>query len=318
MDDGDELWDDPAIPIAPTLDEWRAMTPEAREEFLEAVIEFFDDPKWSGGEGRPHKHAINRSRDMLGLHFDSIGRSIYVEDDMNVLYPGERVFTPDILAVLDVPPVENDPRLAWVVADEGKGLDLVIEVLHNGSRRKDLVRNVERYARLGIPEYFVYDRRMQQIHGFRLEDPSAKTYARIVPQAGRYRSLVLGLDLAIQDERLRFFQGMAELFGTTDLIGRLQGMVGSLETKADRAQTDIERALADIERAQADAERAQADAERAYDALRGAVLSLLESRAIPCSGETRARVLASSDPVDLQRWALRAASASRIDDVFAT
>src|SRR5262245_36984624 len=43
--------------------------------------------------------------------------------------------------------------LAWVVAEEGKGLDFVLEVLHKGDRNKDLVENVERYAQLGIPEY---------------------------------------------------------------------------------------------------------------------------------------------------------------------
>ena len=39
------------------------------------------------------------------------------------MYPGERTFTPDLLAVLDVaqPDPDEDRRMAWVVADEGKG-----------------------------------------------------------------------------------------------------------------------------------------------------------------------------------------------------
>ena len=85
-----------------------------------------------------------------------------------MIYPGERGFSPDILAVLGVEEPDEDERLSWVVADEGKGLDFVLEVLHRGDRDKDLVENVERYAQLGIPEYFVYDRARQQIHGFRL------------------------------------------------------------------------------------------------------------------------------------------------------
>src|SRR5206468_6940193 len=64
------------------------------------------------------------------------------------------------------------------LADEGKGLDFVLEVLHRGDRKKDLVENVERYARLRIPEYFIYDRARQQINGYRLA--GAKRYQRIV------------------------------------------------------------------------------------------------------------------------------------------
>ncbi len=41
---------------------------------------------------------------------------------------------------------------------EGRGPDFILEVLHLGDRKKDLVKNVERYARLGVEEYFVYDR----------------------------------------------------------------------------------------------------------------------------------------------------------------
>ncbi|WP_437947803.1 Uma2 family endonuclease [Sorangium sp. So ce296] len=62
-----------------------------------------------------------------------------------------------------------------------------------------------RYARLGIPEYFVYDRLRQQVHGYRLPAPDAPRYQRIVPQMGRYSSAVLGLDLAVSGGKLQFF-----------------------------------------------------------------------------------------------------------------
>ncbi|XXY53191.1 hypothetical protein WME91_18855 [Sorangium sp. So ce269] len=38
-----------------------------------------------------------------------------------------------------MPQPEDDPRMAWVVADEGRGMSLVMEVLHPGDRNKDLV-----------------------------------------------------------------------------------------------------------------------------------------------------------------------------------
>src|SRR5271156_4997428 len=133
------------LPIAPTQEAWRAMTADERERFLVQVNDALSDPRRTMSEGRPHKRAKSRAVDMLGLHFKAMGRVIYVEEEMAAVYPGEEVFTPDVLAVLDVPQAEDDQRMAWVVADEGRGIDLALEVLHHGDRHKDLVENVERY-----------------------------------------------------------------------------------------------------------------------------------------------------------------------------
>lgn len=285
----------PPLPIGPTVEEWRAMTAEQRERFLVTVFDALSDPRRAMTEGRPHKKAKARAVDMLGLHFKAMGRVVYLAEEMAIVYPGEEAFSPDVLAVLDVPQPEDDERMAWVVADEGKGLDLVLEVLHHGDRKKDLVENVERYARLGIPEYFIYDRARQQIHGYQLLE-GAKHYQRLVPQSGRFHSAALGIDLAIQGGTLRFFQGMAELFGSEDLIGRLTGMVEDLEAKADEAA---------------------AKAEQAVTGLRAGVLAALEARGLACPADLRARVLSCDDPATLQRWLLRALSASIAAEVFA-
>ncbi|AUX46954.1 uncharacterized protein SOCE26_084640 [Sorangium cellulosum] len=282
--------------VAPTEEEWRAMAPAERERLLVQILDALSDPRRAMAEGRPHHKAKGRAIDMLTLHFGSTGRVIYLAEELAVLYPGEDVFVPDILAVLDVPQPEDDPRMAWVVADEGKGLSLVLEVLHQGNRTKDLVANVEVYARLRIPEYFVYDRLRQQVHGYRLPGPDAGRYQRIVPQMGRYTSAVLGLDLAVSGGKLQFFHGMAELFGSADLIGRLQGMMTDLEARA---------------------EQAQAQAEQAMEGLRGAILAALRMRGIPCPDEAHARVHSCQEPATLQRWLLQAMSAGSLADVFA-
>lgn len=287
------------IPTGPTLEAWRAMSPAARHAFLLEVLDSLSDPRDLMTEGRPHKKAKTRALDLLGLHFKAMGRVVYLAEEMAVVYPGEVSFSPDVLAVVDVPQPDDDERLAWVVADEGRGLDVVLEVLHHGDRNKDLVRNVERYARLGIPEYFVYDRAQQRIHGFRLVAPGARRYQRIVPQAGRYSSVVLGLDLAVQEGTLRFFQGMAELFGTDNLIERLTGMVGSLEAKAE------------AEASRAEHEAAKADA--AIAGLRAGVLASFEARFGECPEDLRRRVAACEDPATLQRWLLATLTAATPD-----
>ena len=265
------------------------------------VNDALSDPRIAMTEGRLHKKAKARAVDLLGLHFKALGRLLYVAEEMSVVYPGEEVFSPDVLAVLDVPQPDDDSRMSWVVVDERKGLDLVLEVLHRGDRNKDLVVNVARYARLGIPEYFVYDRARQQILGYRLVAGQA-AYQRIVPQSGRFHYTVLGLDLAIQGGTLRFFQGTSELFGSEQLIDRLSGMVDELEAKAEQAE--------------ANAEQASASAARALTALRDAIAALLDARGIPCPDDVRARLLASDDLPTLQRWLLRATTAATAAAVF--
>jgi Uma2 family endonuclease len=283
------------VPIAPTLEAWRAMSPAERLRLLVQVNEALSDPRVTMSEGRPHKKAKTRTLDLLGRHFSAMGRVIYLEEEMSVLYPGEEAFSPDVLAVLGVPEPEDDEREAWVVADEGKGLDLAIEVLHHGNRRKDLVENVERYAKLGIPEYFVYDRARQQIRGFRLPTSDARRYQRIVPQAGRFTSSVLGLDLAIVGGTLRFFVGESELGGTPALVGRLQNMVDELNARA---------------------EQAAAQAEQAAAVARAGIFALLDVRGVPCPEDLRARMSECNDPATLQRWLLRATTAASAAEIL--
>ncbi|XYI02818.1 hypothetical protein ACMHYB_24950 [Sorangium sp. So ce1128] len=51
--------------------------------------------------------------------------------------------------------------------------------------------------------------------------------------------------------------------------------------------------------------------------LREAILAALEMRQLPLPDEARARVLSCQEPATLQRWLLRAMSASSLDEVFA-
>src|SRR5512132_1132869 len=87
-----------SLPIAPTEDEWQKMTPDERERLLEKVLDSLSDPRRLMSEGRPHKKAKSRALDLLGLHFNAVGRVIYLAEEMAVMYPGEEVFSSDVLA----------------------------------------------------------------------------------------------------------------------------------------------------------------------------------------------------------------------------
>lgn len=222
---------EPDFPVTPSLDAWRGMSVSARDAHVLAVQEAITAAQM--GQGRPHATSKAGIMQVLGDFFERIGRRIYLASELPVLYPGERAFEPDILAVRDLEdPGEADARMAWVVADEGRGPDLAMEILYRGSAQKDLVRNVAWYARLGIPEYFVYDRRRQRLHGYRLP-PGARQYQSIPVRRGRLWSEVLELEVGIVERRLRFFVGEAMVPDARELIGRLDAMMAESEQRIE-------------------------------------------------------------------------------------
>lgn len=249
---------------APSQADWDRMSEAERAAVVEALPAAMTDAEASPPEGDLHYEAKNDARATLREWYRRRGKSVYVAAELTTYYPGEARFAPDVLAVRDVPVRE---RVKWVVSAEGKGLDWVLEVHVGGDRKKDAETSVARYARLGIPEYFIYDRARQQLFAFRLAGPDERAYTRIVPQGGLYPSEVLGLDLAIQDGRLRFFHANAELLAPQDLAERLEGMLEEVsaerDAEAERARAEAERARAEAERARAEAQRARAEAERA-------------------------------------------------------
>lgn len=255
---------DPADPRAPSHAQWEAMT-EAERERVVATLPTSLPLELMVPEGDAHRMAKQSAFGTLDDFFRRAGRRIYLSSELLVLYPGERAFVPDLLAVLDVEPVE---RMRWVVDAEGKGLDFVLEVHVSGDRIKDDQTNVERYARLGIPEYFVYDRARLRLHGHRLR-PGGRTYQRIVPQGGLCASEVLGLDLGLEGSRLRFFTGTALLEEAAERSARLATMLDEVivhKEAAERTATELTARLAEEQQRREDAELRREGAERALAA----------------------------------------------------
>jgi Uma2 family endonuclease len=245
---------DPADPRAPTMEQWDRMSLADRAHVRdllpsEGTFDFLPPP-----EGDAHWEATKSTRVTLREHFRRTGKKIYISSNLAVYYPGQRLFSPDILAVLDV---ETRERLSWIVADEGKGLDFVLEIHVAGNRSKDEKANVVRYAQLGIREYFFFDRKRLKLSGHRLPSAKSTAYERLVPQAGRFTSEVLGLDLMLEGSQVRFFAGAAALEDVDETIQRL----GTLVDKSLAAQEELERALEEAGR-QLDEERRLLDEER--------------------------------------------------------
>lgn len=240
------------------------MSDAERARVVESLPSEFPVRESAPPEGDPHFDAKVDTRQTLRSHFERIGRRVYLACELPVYYPGEAMFAPDVIAVLDV---ELHQRMRWVVSAEKKGIDLAIEIYVAGDRRKDLEKNVERYARLGIQEYFIFDRGRLDLTAYRLADET-RTYRRIVPQRGLYPSEVLGLGLRLEETRLRFYHGAAPLLEDREMIDRLEEMVLKAELhrlEEERAREEQRQALEEAERRRDQAERAREEERRARE-----------------------------------------------------
>lgn len=306
-------------PIGPSVEQWRAMSNAEKDRFYQQIYDAFSASQEAMSQGRPHSRAKSAALDALVLHFKTTGRLIYVADELTVVYPGEPTFDPDLIAVLDVPQPDpdEDERMAWMVAEEGKGPDFILEVLHKGSRDKDLGRNVTEYARLGIREYFVYDRLHFKLYGYRLAR-SGGAYLPLRPRLGRLTSEVLGLDLALVERKLRFFSGMGELMNSEEFIERLSKMMDGIESRALQAEAQVAVAEAQVaeskdqvarfeaQLAEVDAQLAEADA-RVLLSEREAVLDLAEAYGLEITAERRLQLQAADlNALRAQRVLLKA------------
>lgn len=271
-----ELPDPLQVPAAP---EWARMTLDQRMDFTERASEVLREERLVSPVGRPHHRTCADVYSTLHDHYARTGRRVFLADDLPVLYPGQRMFSPDLLAVLDVEDRgAEETRYAWDVLAEGRGLDLVIEVVARGSRMKDLYENVRWYAQLGIQEYFVYDIERQRLYGHRLEEGETR-YRTIPMRSGELESEVLELGLAVVDGHLRFFYGGAQVPESRELLTRANRMLESLQERvlaeAARAEAEAARAEAEAARAEAEAARAESEGARAEsEAARAAAESL--------------------------------------------
>ncbi|MBN1605600.1 MAG: Uma2 family endonuclease [Polyangiaceae bacterium] len=264
---------DPDDPRAPSQEQWDRMSPEQRARVVATLpSEFPPSEAHPPPEGDPHIDAWTLPRQTLRRWSKRGGRRMYVGGNMAIYYPDERMFSPDLFAVLDVPDHNRD---SWIVVHEGRGLDLCLEVVVASRRRKDFQDNVKRYARLGISEYFILDWRMHTLLGYRLPPESRSVgYQRLVAQAGRLSSAVLGLELFMDGARLKFALGDAILPDSDELVRRLEGLV----TEAVQRAEQIEAQLLEEQRQREQEQRRREALEREVAELRHELAELRERK----------------------------------------
>jgi len=178
---------------------------------------------------------------------------VYVTGNIFFYYRDEngklKRVAPDIFVVKGT---EKKERRIYLLEEEGRVPDLVIELISRKTKLKDLGLKRLLYANLGVKEYFVFDPLQEplseQLCGFRLRNK--KEY---LPMAGsRLHSEVLNLDLAVEHGRLRLFDRRSGEY-----------LRSHKEAEADRRAAEAGRHAAEAKTAQEAEARRNAEAELA-------------------------------------------------------
>jgi Uma2 family endonuclease len=153
-----------------------------------------------------HRDVMVDLIEMLG-DFYADDPMTYVSGDLLMFYERgnkRRHLAPDVFVVRGVPDRRRDNYLVW---EEGKGPDLVVEVTSKSTRKEDLTTKRGLYRDvLRVAEYFLFDPLGEylkpKLQGFRLVDGE---YTTIEAADGRLPSDVTGLHLEASGESLRLY-----------------------------------------------------------------------------------------------------------------
>jgi Uma2 family endonuclease len=174
-------------------------------------------------DGRPmaetdwHRDLMLQLIATLKAHY-AADPNTYVSGNLLVFYrPNDRRrhVSPDVFVVKAV---RDGLRPNYLVWEEGKGPDVVIELTSKTTRREDLNTKMALYRdTLKVKEYFLFDPREEYLEpsmqGFRLVGGE---YRRIREKDGRLPSKVLCLHLERDGDNLRLWNPATETWLPTD------------------------------------------------------------------------------------------------------
>ena len=217
-----------------------------------------DIPERDPDEVSQFDHLFKRgSSHHLALHLGSPETTLVEADRWIVPDAGfdkRRARYPDLLVAFDVDPARYAANNGYVVSEQGKPPDFVLEVASPSTADADLNEKRDYYATIGVREYWRFDRTGEhygaRLYGERLTDGRWAAIPIDELPGGELQgySAALGVYLRGESEDLVFYD---------PATGR---PIASFES--ERARADAEAARADGEQTRADAAEAWANAER--------------------------------------------------------
>ena len=202
----------------------------------------------------------------LADHFGDRETTIITSEVAAALIPYagtyEGVRYPDLLIAFNVNPAANKARKGYLIPEQGKPPDFVLEVASESGKERDEVAKRNDYARMGVPEYWRFDETGGQYHsvplaGDRLINGQYQPIPIHETPDGRYwgHSESLNLDLCWENGELRWYDPTAQRY-----LPDFDDQTTALYVESARA--DVAEFQRNAEAARADSETARADAER--------------------------------------------------------
>ena len=188
-----------------------------------------------------HLEILIRLLQALRAYFSEMPE-VYVSGDILTYYiegDPRAVCAPDVLVTFGIGQKQRHTYKVW---EEGKVPDFVMEFSSKTTYQNDLTDKMTRYARLGIPNYLLYDAEAlylpAPLMGFQLVKG---VYVPIPPGVdGSIHSDVLGLDFHIRERRLEIYDPVSEQW--------LQTPAETAEARAETAEAEVARLQAELER----------------------------------------------------------------------
>ena len=161
----------------------------------------------------------------LAAHFGSPETTIITSEVAAALIPSESyegVRYPDLLIAFNVSPAARQARNGYLIPEQGKPPEFVLEVASASTGRRDETTKRNDYAGMGVPEYWRFDPSGGRYHrthlaGDRLVDGAYQPIPIHQANEGHYwgRSEVLGLSLCWEEGQLRFWDPVTQQYLTT-------------------------------------------------------------------------------------------------------
>ena len=197
-----------------------------------------------------HRRILNRTIETLEAHYER-QPDVYVSGDILMYYvegDPHQVVAPDVLVAFGLEKKERETYLVWV---EGKLPDFVMEFSSKTTYDQDLGPKMDRYASLGIQDYFLYDAEglflPSQLMGYTLVDG---VYVPLSDnEDGGLHSDVLNLDFHVDDVGLGLYDPVADAW--------LQTPVEIAKARAETAKARAETAEAEVAQLREQLERIQ-------------------------------------------------------------
>ena len=184
-----------------------------------------------------------------------------------LMYPEEgnnrNFIAPDVLVGLGLGTHNRSSYFVWV---EGKPPDWVLEVASPGTQADDRGVKRRRYAAMGVPEYWMFDPKRgvyppgtPRLQGLKLADGKYMPLPWQLADGGRtIRSEVLGLDIRVEGELLRFRDAATgrDIPHRAEVVAAAERAKAAAERAEGQAKREAERRKAAEAKAEREAARA--------------------------------------------------------------